>query len=65
MLSLTWSKKNIFIGPEALHEDPRPKTQDPRPKPKPKPTPTPNQAGRTAVAARAWEALSSLKLFNP
>ena len=25
-LSLTWSKKNL-IGPEALHQDPRPKTQ--------------------------------------
>ena len=49
MLSLTWSKKNIFIGPEALHQDPRPKTQDPRrpkpkPKPEPKPTPTPSRA---------------------
>ena len=25
-LSLTWSKKNSLIGPEALHQDPRPKT---------------------------------------
>ncbi|KAJ4915924.1 hypothetical protein Rs2_01474 [Raphanus sativus] len=37
-LGLTWSKKNILIGPEALHQDPRPKTdqdqdQDPRPAP--------------------------------
>ncbi|KAF3484482.1 hypothetical protein F2Q69_00052640 [Brassica cretica] len=34
-LSLTWSKKNL-IGPEALHQDPRPKIQDPSPRPRPR-----------------------------
>ena len=42
-LSLTWSKKNL-IGPEALHQDQRPKTQDPSPSPSPSPSPRPRRA---------------------
>ena len=45
-LSLTWSKKNILIGPEALHQDPRPKTR-----PEPEPEPEPNGGGGVRVGS--------------
>ncbi|KAF2544177.1 hypothetical protein F2Q68_00029742 [Brassica cretica] len=48
-LSLTWSKKNILIGPEALHQAQAQAHAEP---------------SRTAAAARAWGALSSSELFN-
>lgn len=56
-LSLTWSKKNILIGSEALHQDPRPKTQD-HARAQAEPS-RPDGGG-----ARAWGALSSSELFN-
>ena len=59
ILSLTWSKKYILIGQEALHQNPRPKTQDPSPSPRPKPKSTPSRAGLTAAATRAWGAILS------
>ena len=59
MLSLTWSKKNIYIGPEALHQDPRPKTQA-QAQAHAHAHAEPSRAGR-AAAARAWGAFLSLQ----